>query len=45
VARHYRDELRPPDLADPSLLIETRAALDELTTLLDLGPRFYPFQR
>ena len=43
VTRHYREELRPDDLADPSLLDETRAALDELTQLLDLGA-LYPFQ-
>ncbi len=45
VEKHYREELRPADLADPHLLDESRAALDELTTLLDLGPAFYPFQR
>ncbi len=43
VERHYRDELRPTDLADPSLVGEVQAALDELTTLLDLGS-LYPFQ-
>ncbi|USN99351.1 MAG: N-succinylarginine dihydrolase [Phycisphaeraceae bacterium] len=44
VERHYRDEIRPADLADPALLTETRAALDELSRILDLGP-IYPFQR
>jgi succinylarginine dihydrolase len=40
----YREELRPDDLADPDLLIESREALDVLTELLDLGP-LYPFQQ
>ena len=35
----------PADLADPKLLDESRAALDELTQILDLGSGFYPFQR
>ena len=43
--RWYRDELRPADLADPDLLTESRSALDELTTILNLGTDFYPFQR
>ena len=43
--RWYRDELRPADLADPDLLVESRSALDELTTILNLGTDFYPFQR
>jgi succinylarginine dihydrolase len=43
--RWYRDELRPADLADPDLLVESRGALDELTTILGLGGDFYPFQR
>lgn len=43
--RWYRDELRPADLADPDLLVESRGALDELTTILGLGGGFYPFQR
>jgi len=43
--RHYRDRLAPADLADPKLLDESRAALDELTQILDLGSGFYPFQR
>jgi succinylarginine dihydrolase len=42
--RHYRDKLHPDDLADPSLIHETRTALDELTRMLDLGPK-YGFQR
>jgi succinylarginine dihydrolase len=45
VTRRYRDRLAPADLADPLLLIESREALDELTTILDLGGGFYPFQR
>ena len=44
IHRHYREELRPQDLADPALLRESRAALDELTRLLELGD-VYPFQR
>ncbi len=43
VERHYRDELRPEDLADPALVDECRAALDELTGILRLGA-VYPFQ-
>jgi len=41
--KHYRDRLRQDDLADPSLLDESRAALDALTQLLGLGS-IYPFQ-
>jgi succinylarginine dihydrolase len=33
------------DLADPDLLNESRAALEELTGILRLGSDFYPFQR
>lgn len=44
VARHYRDCLRPEDLADPKLAEESRAALDELTRILRVGA-MYPFQR
>ncbi|MFN4242112.1 MAG: N-succinylarginine dihydrolase [Tepidisphaerales bacterium] len=44
VEKHYRTELRLPDLADPALLRESRDALDELTRILDLGP-IYDFQR
>ncbi|HEX6860153.1 MAG TPA: N-succinylarginine dihydrolase [Caulobacteraceae bacterium] len=43
--RRYRDRLEPKDLADPRLLDESRAALDELTQILGLGAGFYPFQR
>jgi len=43
VRAHYRDRLTPRDLAAPSLLDESRAALDELTGLLGLGP-IYDFQ-
>jgi succinylarginine dihydrolase len=43
VGRHYRDRLTAADLADPALLGEGRAALDELTRILGLGP-LYPFQ-
>ena len=44
VDTHYRDELRASDLADPELLDESRAALDELTQIMDIGS-FYSFQR
>jgi succinylarginine dihydrolase len=43
VDRHHRDRLEPADLADPLLLEESRAALDELTGLLGLGD-VYEFQ-
>jgi succinylarginine dihydrolase len=43
VERHYRDRLRPADLADPKLLEESRAALDELSGILGLGA-IYSFQ-
>jgi succinylarginine dihydrolase len=43
IARHYRDRLAPDDLADPALLDESRAALDELTRILGLGS-VYRFQ-
>ena len=43
VEKHYRDQLREPDLADPALLMESRAALDELSQILALGS-VYPFQ-
>jgi succinylarginine dihydrolase len=45
VTKHYRTELAPGDLADPNLVTEVRAALDELTGILPLGAGFYPFQR
>lgn len=44
VERHYRDRLTLDDLADPAFIDETRAALDELSTLLALGS-IYDFQR
>ncbi len=43
VHAHYRDELRPDDLRDPALTIETFTALDQLTAILELGS-IYPFQ-
>jgi len=45
VERRYRDHLAPADLGDPSLIVEVREALDELTGILNLGGDFYPFQR
>jgi len=44
IERRYRDRLAPEDLADPSLLDESRTALDELTQILGLGA-LYEFQR
>ncbi|RRD01856.1 N-succinylarginine dihydrolase [Amphritea balenae] len=44
VDKHYRDRLTEADLADPLLLQESRAALDELTQIMQLG-QVYPFQR
>ncbi len=44
IERHYREELKLEDLADPALLREGRDALDELTRILRLGP-VYPFQQ
>jgi succinylarginine dihydrolase len=44
VEKHHREELATSDLADPALLRESRAALDELTRILRLGP-IYDFQR
>lgn len=44
VRRHYRDRLSGADLGDPALLDESRAALDELTSLLGLGS-IYAFQQ
>jgi len=43
VNRHYRDDLKSDDLADPKLLIESRDALDSLTQILNLGT-VYEFQ-
>jgi succinylarginine dihydrolase len=44
VSKRYRDSIRPEDLADPKLLVESRDALDELTCILGLGS-VYDFQR
>jgi succinylarginine dihydrolase len=44
VDKHYRDRLTADDLVDPKLVEESRAALDELTHLLQIGP-VYEFQR
>lgn len=43
--KHYRDELAPDELVDPSLIEESAAALDALTRILQLGSDFYAFQR
>lgn len=43
IRRHYRDRLDPQDLADPQLLIESRTALDALSTMLGIGS-VYDFQ-
>ncbi|WP_199530040.1 N-succinylarginine dihydrolase [Pseudoalteromonas sp. bablab_jr010] len=42
--KHYRDSLSSDDFADPMLLTESYQALDELTSLLNLGS-VYPFQQ
>ncbi|HQR12012.1 MAG TPA: N-succinylarginine dihydrolase [Casimicrobiaceae bacterium] len=44
IRQHYRDRLAPADLADPTLLDESRRALDQLSQLLRIGS-VYPFQR
>lgn len=44
VEKHYRDRLSIEDLADPSLLKESRTALDELSGILKLGS-IYEFQK
>ena len=44
IHRYYRDRLHLDDLSDPSLLSESRAALDSLTQILKLGS-IYRFQQ
>jgi len=44
VNNHYRDRVTEADLADPSLLMENRTALDELTKIMHLGS-IYSFQQ
>jgi succinylarginine dihydrolase len=44
IEKHYRDRLAPQGLTDPTLLVESRTALDELTQILGLGS-LYDFQR
>jgi succinylarginine dihydrolase len=44
IDRRYRETLSPADLADPALYEESKAALDELTGILEIGS-IYPFQR
>ncbi len=43
VEKHYREQVRPGDLADPALMDESRTALDEITQIMSLGS-IYPFQ-
>lgn len=43
ICQYYREELTIDDLRDPQLLQESRAALDSLTQILDLGS-LYSFQ-
>jgi succinylarginine dihydrolase len=43
VNKHYRDTLTRDDLGDPSLMMECRTALDDLTQRLSLGS-IYDFQ-
>jgi succinylarginine dihydrolase len=42
VESHYRDQLAPADLADPSLAVEVQVALTELSDILGL-PQLYEF--
>ena len=44
VDKYYRTQLHMDDLADPALLDECFSALEELTSMLHLGP-IYPFQQ
>ena len=44
INKHYREQITPSDLADPTLPLEINSALDELTEILKL-PRLYPFQQ
>lgn len=44
VKKHYRDRLTVKDLGDPSLMLESKVALDQLTKILKLGS-VYPFQK
>jgi len=44
VNKHYRDRITEADLADPTLLMENRFALDELTSMMHLGS-IYSFQK
>jgi len=44
VEKHYREQLTADELADPGLAEESRAALDDLTNLLQIGS-VYEFQR
>ena len=43
VERRYREKIEPADLADPKLMNESFAALDELTQIFGLGS-VYLFQ-
>lgn len=44
VKKHYRDQLSVDDFKDPSLMMESRSALDHLTQIMKLGS-IYPFQK
>jgi succinylarginine dihydrolase len=44
VQKHYRDRLTPNDISDPLLARESMAALDELTSIMQLGS-VYDFQQ
>ena len=45
ITKHYRESLAPEDLKDPAIMIESFAALEDLTRIMGLGSDFYPFQR
>lgn len=44
IGKHYRESIAPAELVDPSLLLECRTALDELSDLLRIGS-VYDFQQ
>ena len=44
IERHYRERIPPGDVANPSLLSESRVALNELTSILSLDS-IYDFQK
>jgi len=45
IHKHYRETLAPEDIRNSDIMLESFAALDELTKIMGLGNMFYPFQR